>query len=241
MRYSHLFVLFLLLTSCATTTHKELALSPALKPYVEQLKESTSPEDLRHIKEMAKSELVLLLHGYGTGIRNRWIHGDRDPVLAVFFRANGVNDPEAASMVIIEALWSALNSNLSPEEQRAIDAKRALVARKQATYERLEAQCASQLAEAKAEFEQCYRNFGLPSENPVFRDPFFELLVGKSGNVREIIFSEGASAELKSHLTEILNGFIFSALQDDDFITLYIIEFPGFCRVAERDALHSGI
>jgi hypothetical protein len=241
MRKLELILFCLLLTGCASATHKDLAHDAALKPYVEQLKKSTSPEDLNRIREMAKSELILLLHGYGTGIRNRWIHGDRDPALSTFFRTNGVSDPEGASMVIIEALWYDLNSNTTPAQREAIDAKRALVARKRASYEKLESECATQLTKTKSEFERCYALYGLPSKNPVSGEPFFKLLVGKSGHVREIIFFEGSSSELKASLTNILNRFTFSAFGDDEFVTLYIIEFPGFCRVAERDTLHDGI
>jgi hypothetical protein len=144
-------------------------------------------------------------------------------------------------MMIIEALWYDLNSTLTPAEREVVDAKRAVVARKRATYEKLESEYARQLTKAKSEFEQCYAAHGLPSKNLVLREPFFKLLVGKSGHVREIIFFEGASSELKDSLTNILNRFTFSAFGDDDFVTLYIIEFPGFCRVAERDLMHDGI
>jgi len=241
MSYLQHIIVCLLLVGCATQADKDLAHAPALRPYVQQLKESTSADDLRSITAMDKSELVLLLHGYGTGIRNTWIHGDRDPALAKFFRTNGVTDPEGASMVIIEALWYDLNSSLSPAEREVIDTKRVVVARKRASFEKLESECARQLTKAKSEFEQCYASYGMPSKNPVSRAPFFELLVGKSGKVREIVFFEGASSELKANLTKILSGFTFSPFGDDEFVTLYIIEFPGFCRVAERDTLHNGI
>jgi hypothetical protein len=144
-------------------------------------------------------------------------------------------------MVIIEALWYDLNSTLTPAEREVVDAKRAMVAKKRATYEKLESECARQLTKAKNEFEQCYAAHGLPSKNPGLQEPFFKLLVGKSGHVREIIFFEGASSELKDSLTHILNRFTFSVFGDDDFVTLYIIEFPGFCRVAERDTLQKGM
>src|SRR5262245_1705354 len=98
MGYLKHIVLCLLVIGC--TTDKDLAHAPALRPYVQQLKESTAPKELRAITTMAKPELILLLHGYGTGIRNRWLHGDRDPALATFFRTNGVTDAEGASMVI---------------------------------------------------------------------------------------------------------------------------------------------
>ncbi len=64
---------------------KDLAEDPFLRPYVEQLKRSTPADDLGRITAMNKTELILLHHGYGTYIRNRWIHGDRDPALSNFF------------------------------------------------------------------------------------------------------------------------------------------------------------
>lgn len=232
-------VLCAILVGCVTSSAKDVAQDPFLRPYVRQLKNSTPKDDLRRITTMTKSDLILLLHGYGTYIRNRWFrfHGG-DPELARFFRTNGINNPEEASMVIIEALWHDLNSQLTPPERAAVDAKRALVARKRATYEKLESECAEQLTKAKRDFGRCYASHGLPSKNPESRDPFFELLVGKSGHVRKIVFCEGASRELKPCLTKILNGFTFSPFTDDEFVTLYIIEFPSRCRVEERDTVY---
>lgn len=231
--------LCVLLVGCATASQKDLARAPALKPYVAQLKESTSPEYLREIRDMAKSELILLHFGLGMGIRNQWLWGNRDPALINFFRTNGIADPDGASMVIIEALWDDLNSDLTPAEREAVNAKRAVVARKLATYEKLESECHSQLAKSNAEFERCYKSFGLPSKNPESRDPCWELLVNRSGHVRDIVFFDGASAELKACLREIIQGFTFSAFRDDEFVTLDT-DFP-FCRVEERDKLHGAI
>ena len=243
MLYLQLIAVCVVLISCASGPKKDLAQDPVLKPYVEQLKESTSPQDLQKIRGMAKSELVLLLHGYGTGIRNEWIHHDRDSRLASFFRTHGISDPEGESMVIIEALWYDLNSHLTPSERKAIDARGKLVARKRITYEKLESECARQLTKARGEFEDCYRRHGLPSpQNPATRDPFSQILIGKSGHIQEILFFDGASPELKHCLGEILNNFTFASFDDgDEFVTLYIIEFPHFCRVAERDSLYDGM
>src|SRR5690242_15576857 len=114
MRYLRQIALCAFLFGCAAKPDKDIAKDPFLRPYVQKLKQEASADDLRKLTAMGKSELILLLHGYGTGIRNRWIHGARDPELARFFRARGVKDPEAASMVIIEALWYDLNSTLTP-------------------------------------------------------------------------------------------------------------------------------
>jgi len=231
------FILFAFLFGCAQQSN-ELARDPFLRPYVEQLKKSTPADTLRAITAMAESELILLHHGYGTGIRNRWIHGGRDPELVSFFRARGINHPDDMSMTIIEALWHELNRSLSAADRASIRETRASAARRRKNYETLESECEAQLVRMKSEFERCYMQHGLPSKNPVLRDPFSKLIVGNSGAVREIIFFEGASQELKSCLATHINEFKFSAFSDDEFVTLYILEFPR-CRVAERDKLHN--
>jgi len=233
-------LLIALAFGCASRTDSKVAEDAFLRPYVGQLKKTTPPADLDKIKTMAESELILLLHGYGTGIRNQWLHGNRDPQLLRFFHDKGIDDPEAASMVIIQALWYDLNISLSPGERASVDKKRASVARKRANYERLESECEALLKRVKDEFERCYERNGPPSKNPVNREPFFQLLVGKTGHVREIVFFEGASADLKECLEKIIMQFTFSAFTDDEQVTLYILEFPR-CRIAERDTLHSSI
>lgn len=233
-------LLIALAFGCATRTDSKVAEDVFLRPYVEQLKKTTPPADLDKIKTMAESELILLLHGYGTGIRNQWLHGNRDPQLIRFFHDKGMDDPEAASMVIIHALWYDLNSSLSPGERASVEKKRASVARKRANYERLESECEALLKRVKDELDRCYERYGLPSKNPVDREPFFNLIVGKTGQVRQIVFFEGASADLKECLERIVMQFTFSAFTDDEQVTLYILEFPR-CRIAERDTLHSSI
>jgi hypothetical protein len=236
-RYFTLFLLFVLFTGCATRPDAKIEKNPFLLPYVEQLEMSTSPADLKRIKTMAKSELILLHMDYGLWIRNKWIHGRGDPQLLRFFHNNGIDDPDDMSMVIIYALWDDLNRKMSPTERAPVEAKRALVARRRSSYETLEAQCEAQLAKAQNEFDDCYKRHGLPSKNPVNRDPFFGLLVGKDGHVQQINFFNGASPELKECLQEIIQQFSFSEFRDDEVVTLYIVEFPH-CRVAERDTLH---
>ena len=222
---------------CDAIPAKDLSEDPFLKPYVQQLKKITSADDLSRITAMAKSELITLHHGYGTSIRNRWIRGRLDPAIVHFFLANKIDDPDEMSMVIIKALWLDLNSNLSPAERASVEKKRSIVARKRATYEKLESDCEELLKKAQPEFERCFASHGLPSKNPVSRDPFYQLLIEKSGRVRKIEFFEGASPELKYRLAKVINGFTFSAFSDDEFVTLYILDFPQ-CRVSQRDSLH---
>jgi hypothetical protein len=230
-------LLIALTLGCASRTDTNIEKDAFLRPYVDQLKKTTPPADLDKVKTMAKSELVLLLHGYGTGIRNQWLHGNRDPQLVCFFHEKGIDNAEGASMVIIYALWDDLNSSLSPEERVSVEKKSASVARKRANYMRLESDGEALLKKTKDEFERCYDRHGLPSKNPVNHDAFSHLLVGKNGHVREILFFEGASVDLKECLEKIIIHFTFSAFDDDEQVTLYILEFPH-CRVAERDELH---
>lgn len=219
------------------TARPDLAADPFLRPYVERLKGPSSADERRRIVALSRADLIELHHGLGTGIRNRWLRGDRDPALVEFFRANQINDPDAMSMVVIEALWLDLNRDLAPAERAAVAARRATVARKRAAYERLEAECEAQLEAASAEFERCYAAHGLPSRNPAGRVPFSRIIVARSGVVRDVVFFEGASPELKAKLEPIVRGFRFPEFGDDDFVTLSIMDFPR-CRVAERDNLY---
>jgi hypothetical protein len=237
MVYTSLFLFCAFFPEGDDAPKKDLARDPFLRPYIQQLKQNTSADDLRKITAMARSELITLHHGFGTGIRNRWIRGGRDPALVRFFRTNKINDPDRMSMVVIEAIWIDLNSSLSQADRTSVEKKRAVVARKRATYAKLESECESHLKQARDAFERCYASYGLPSKNSALRHPFFKLLVDNSGRVREIQFFEGASPKLKPQLAKIINAFTFSAFTDDDLLTLYIIDFPS-CRVAERDALH---
>jgi hypothetical protein len=225
-----------LLLGSDTAPGKDLAEDPFLRPYVEQLKKSTPADDLGRITAMNTTELILLHHGYGTYIRNRWIHGDRDPALVKFFLAHKINHPDEMSVMIIEALWRDLNSRLGPEQRASVEKKRAVVARKRKAYEKLESECEVQLTKARSEFGRHYASHGRPSDSAL-RGPFLKLLVEKSGHVRKIFFLEGDSPELKAGLAKVINGFIFSSFSDDEFVTLDMINFPH-CRVAERDTLH---
>src|SRR5204863_2947328 len=112
MRNLTLILLIALAFGCVSRTDSKVAQDAFLRPYVDRLKKTAPPGDLDRIRAMAKSELILLLHGYGTGIRNEWLHASRDPQLVQFFHKKGIDDPEAASMVIIYALWYDLNRNL---------------------------------------------------------------------------------------------------------------------------------
>lgn len=201
------------------------------------LSQKMDQHSLEELASTSKSDLIGKYHfGLGLYIRNAfgiW-RGNKD--LWEDLTHGKPTHPDDLSGIIIEALWEDLNSKLTPEERSDIQIKRALVARKRATYMKLESECQTQLSGAQGQFEACYAKHGLPSKNPRVHDPFFKLVVDRSGRVREIIFFEGAASELKPCLAKIIDEFRFSSFGDDEFVTLYILEFP-YCRVAERDKL----
>ena len=210
---------------------------PFLQPYVAQLKKQTASATLEGVKTLAESDLIVLHHGYGTWIRNKWLWGDRDPALVQFFRTHGIRHPDSMSMVLIRALWTDLNRNLTREEQARIDARRALVAAKRASYNTLSEECATRLAGSKVDFDRCYAAHGLPSKNPLGREPFYELVVGKTGIVKRIVFFDGASQKLKGCLRRQIETYTFSPFEHDEELTLYIVEFPN-CGVSEGNRLY---
>ena len=218
-------------------TDQELAKDRRLNAAVARLKQQTPISELDSIRAMDEPDLIVLLHGYGTWIRNQWIHGNRDPQLVKLFHDRGITDPERISMILIQALWNDLNRNLSPSELAEIDAKRGLVKRKLANYERLETECQSFVERSVATFEACYRQHGLPSENPLNRDPFFNLIVENTGRVKTITFFDSTTQALKSCLGPPIEAHKFSPFTDDPEVRLYIVSTP-FCRVAQRDTLY---
>ena len=207
----YVFVISLLLCWVALG---DLAKDPFFKPYIEELKKTTDKNEILQITAMDESELILLHHGYGTGIRNRWLHGDRDPELLKFFKSKQIEDHDEMSMVMIQALWEDLNSNLTADQIKEIAVKRAIVKRKQINFATLESECAAQLTLQKDKFARLYEEFGLPSSNESLREPFSKLIVGKNGKVKNIVFYDGASEELKLHLTKIIKSFVFSPFID---------------------------
>jgi len=205
---------------------------PFLQPYVAQLKQATPSSDLERVKRLAESDLPILHFGYGTWIRNKWLWGDRDPALAQFFFAHGIQHPDDMSAVLIRALWIDLNRNLTAEERTEIDARRALVSAKHASYKKLRDECAAQLAASKAEFEKCYAAHGLPSKNPLNQNPFYNLVVHKSGAIDRIVLYTGASPGVGDCIRREVERYRFSSFEYDEKLTLYIVKFPD-CAVEE--------
>jgi hypothetical protein len=193
-----------------------------------------SAEDKRKLRETREEDLARFHLGWGTGIRN--YYGLWRGNEALLESACGKDcHPDHASGVIIHAVWRELNEHLTPAERTAIDAKRALVTRKRAIYEKLESEYADQLAKVKDDFERCV---GSRDTGAYDGRPFFEMFVEKSGQVREIVFFNRASPELKICLARLLHGFSFSSFTDHEFVTLRSVTYPPFCQVEERITLY---
>lgn len=232
-------IVFLLLISSSALGNESsnIIKNTFLSPYVEQLEKELSATDHDRIRNMAQSELILLHIGYGMYIRNKWFYGNRNPELIRFFRNHGIDHPDQMSGIMIDALWNKLNSNLSKTERASIKAMRKLVARKRSTYKQLKSECKRVLTKAKAKFEHCYAKHGMSSMNPQNREPFYKLIVEKTGSVSDIVFFQGATPEIKECLEKPIQQFKFSAFNDDPKLTLYINSFPN-CGVEEEDTLN---
>jgi len=209
-----------------------------LRPYIVKLERETPRKTLDLITTMAESDLVLLHHGYGTWIRNKWLWGRRDRKLVDYFLSKGINHPDAMSSVLIRELWEDLNAKLTAEERAEVERKRKLIAEKRRAYERLNDEGTQQLAASREEFDRCYERFGHPSKNPKNFDPFYKLIVSKEGRVDHIVFFKGASQEVKLCLQKEIGKYSFTPFDHDETLTLYITDFPQ-CRVQEIGWLYA--
>lgn len=232
-----IFFLFLISGFALGNESNNVIKNTFLSSYVEQLEKELSATDLDRIKGITDSDLILLHHSYGRYIRNKWFYGNSNPELISFFRNHGINHPDQMSGIMIYALWNKLNSNLSMTERASIEARRKLVARKRATYNQLESECKKALTKAKVSFERCYAKHGMPSMNPQNRDPFFQLIVGNTGGVNDIVFFQGATPKVKECLKKTIQHFKFSAFNDDLKVTLFILGYPN-CGSDEEDKIN---
>lgn len=74
---------------------------------VEDILKSLSDEDRATLRETRKDDLIMFHHGWGTGIRNHYGLWRGNDKLIESACGKGCH-PDDASMVIIEAVWSAL-------------------------------------------------------------------------------------------------------------------------------------
>lgn len=74
---------------------------------VADLLSALSPEDKETIRAAKKDDLIMFHHGWGTGIRNHYGLWRGNEALLESACGKGCH-PDDASMVIIEAVWKAL-------------------------------------------------------------------------------------------------------------------------------------
>lgn len=85
----------LLAGACSTRPVASCNVTPAMfcSPFAE-LAADLSPQDKQQLLQATPDDIVLMHHGFGTGIRNRfglW----QDNELTRFFKANGVDHPDS--------------------------------------------------------------------------------------------------------------------------------------------------
>jgi hypothetical protein len=73
---------------------------------VQRLLCELSEEDKHLLVETLEEELIKYHHGWGTGIRNAWLHGNGE-----LLESCGAWELDEASQVIIRGVWSALKSS----------------------------------------------------------------------------------------------------------------------------------
>jgi hypothetical protein len=114
----------LLLTLSAATqvfAQEEPELGPDHWPTTVQMAvadivKSLSDEDKATLRKTRKSDLIRFHHGWGTGIRNHYGLWRGNDKLIESACGKGCH-PDDASMVIIEAVWSALQHKGEPSTQ----------------------------------------------------------------------------------------------------------------------------
>lgn len=214
-----------------------LEAAPLLRPYVAQLKEDLPATEREKLAAYAEDDLILLHHGYGTAIRNRWLRGDRDKRLVGFFLEHGIQHPDSMSMVLIRALWMDLRTELTAEQKMKNDEENEVRRRKRANYHRLMFECDALLKRHDARITSCFERFGPNSANRVDRSPFFTLTVSADGRVKRVQPYTGGSEATQECLQPILTEFSFSPFRLDSELTVYTLD-RGSCRVREIDRLH---
>ncbi|BCD89150.1 hypothetical protein PSm6_55570 [Pseudomonas solani] len=106
-----LLLLFLFL-STPVVAEDEQVLGPdkwptTVQATVADILASMTPEDKATIRQTKKDDLIMYHHGWGTGIRNYYGLWRGNSTLIESACGEGCH-PDDASMVIIEAVWSAL-------------------------------------------------------------------------------------------------------------------------------------
>jgi hypothetical protein len=76
-------------------------------------------ENRRTLKNMPKSDLGLLHHGYGMGIRNALGLWGKNPALIQAGKEKGMPHPDLFSTFLIERLWEYLQSVELPNDTKS--------------------------------------------------------------------------------------------------------------------------
>jgi hypothetical protein len=215
---------------------RQLVADPFLRPYVATLLELTSTDSQERIVELDRSELITLHFAFGMGVRNRFMNGGCEPELVRFFEENGVNHRDCMGSILIEALWQDLNQRLSPERRTAIQRERTIRAQKRKVYEALEKEGRAQLVATRADFDLIMDHFGPMSLNVSKERPLFQLVVDKTGRLRQVRCFQGANPKFRAGIEAMVSGFKFSPIADGDSLTLRVLHFPQ-CSVTARDRL----
>ena len=233
---SQLFVLLfslLCLTGCLTNNDAQSD-ATFLAPYINVLKQETSPKALQEIVALPRSELVHIHFGYGTRIRNKWLWSDKDPRLTAHFKSQGISHPDDMSGKIIEALWDDLNKNLSAAEKAAIEKQREVFLQKQDIFQRISEECTKQLQEKRPAIDRCYAAHS-PSLKPLSDRPIFnQLVVSNKGTLDNVTYAKNISRDLSNCLKHQARDFTVSEFEYYSVLTLYPIEMRAYTDAGKK-------
>ena len=107
-------LILLLLVATSAYAQDESVLGPdswptTVQATVEEILASLSDEDKATLRSTKKDDLIMFHHGWGTGIRNHYGLWRGNEALIESACGKGCH-PDDASMVIIEAVWFALQA-----------------------------------------------------------------------------------------------------------------------------------
>ena len=105
--------LFLLMAICgmiACNAQQEHARPKNLNEAISYLKVNNSKAELDDFKKTDETEAALRLHfTKGMWIRNKWLWGNRNPPLILYFKSMGISRPDDISSIILTSLHRDLN------------------------------------------------------------------------------------------------------------------------------------
>ncbi len=203
-----------------------------LIPYIDELIKETPKENLDRIRGLPESELIVLHMDYGMWIRNKWLHGNRNPKLVNYYLCKGYYHPDDMSQRIIINIWQHLNKTATVEEKVKAEKLRERIIEKRATYDKLMNECESQLKKYESRFKECL----VFDQKQNKMGPFFKIFVNNTGKIEDTNFFTTQADASKKCVGKILSKFKFSAFGADKKIDLYITSYPK-CRTSALDSL----